>query len=132
MDSVRSAELGRFLRSRRDRLSPADVDLPDGPRRRVPGLRREEVAVLANIGVTWYTWLEQGRAVHASEQVLEAIADALLPNPVERAHLFQLGGHADRALEPGLGEVDSRIRDLLDDVAPSPAVVLDNLADVVA
>ncbi|OYO15997.1 hypothetical protein BI335_11465 [Enemella evansiae] len=131
-DDQRSTELGRFLRSRRDRLTPAEVDLPGGPRRRVPGLRREEVAVLANVGTTWYTWLEQGRDVHASEQVLGSLADALLLNADERAHLFQLGGYPDRALTPGLNEVDERVHTLIDNLWPTPVVVTDNLTYAVA
>ncbi len=130
--STRSEELGRFLRSRRERLSPADVDLPGGPRRRVKGLRREEVAVLANVGTTWYTWLEQGRDVRASEQVLEALAGALLLDPAERSHLFQLGGHPDRALDPGVGEVDARVRSLVDSLWPNPVVVFDNMHNALA
>ncbi|HWM95741.1 MAG TPA: helix-turn-helix domain-containing protein, partial [Streptosporangiaceae bacterium] len=68
----RRRELGAFLRSRRARLSPAEVGLADWGVRRVPGLRREEVAQLANVGLTWYTWLEQGRPINASVQILDA------------------------------------------------------------
>src|SRR5437868_2664571 len=74
---TRRTELADFLRSRRGRIAPADVGLPPGLRRRTPGLRREELAQLAGIGVTWYTWLEQGRAINASTQVLDAIARTL-------------------------------------------------------
>src|SRR5690242_18900745 len=70
---LRRRELGAFLRSRRERLTPADVGLPEGGRRRTPGLRREEVASLAGVGMTWYTWLEQGRDINASDQVLAAL-----------------------------------------------------------
>ncbi|MGC0370350.1 helix-turn-helix domain-containing protein [Microbacterium sp. SLBN-111] len=66
------AEFAAFLRGRRARLQPADVGLPDGSRRRVAGLRREEVAQLAGVGLTWYTWLEQGRPIAASAQVVGA------------------------------------------------------------
>ena len=87
----RREELGAFLRSRRARLTPADVGLPDdGSRRRTPGLRREEVAVLAGVGVSWYTWLEQGRDINASPQVLDALARALRLNPAERDTLYAL------------------------------------------
>ncbi|GAA4487218.1 helix-turn-helix transcriptional regulator [Actinoallomurus oryzae] len=88
----RRAELREFLRSRRARVSPADVGMPDGGRRRTPGLRREEVAVLAGVGVSWYTWLEQGRDIKVSEEVLDAIARALLLDAAERAHLYLLAG----------------------------------------
>src|SRR5207302_9800552 len=73
-DRVRRRELGSFLRSRRERITPEQVGFPPGPRRRTPGLRREEVAQLSGVGVTWYTWLEQGRAINVSEQVLDAIS----------------------------------------------------------
>src|ERR1700679_3624349 len=88
---VRRDELRAFLRSRRARLSPADVDLPDdGARRRTPGLRREELAGLAGVGVSWYTWLEQGRDVHPSPDVLDALTRALRLDAAERATLFAL------------------------------------------
>src|SRR3954469_10060604 len=84
------AELAAFLRSRRARITPADVGLPPGFRRRTPGLRREELAQLAGVGVTWYTWLEQGRAINASVQVLDAIARTLRLDEAEREHLYRL------------------------------------------
>src|SRR5204862_707733 len=86
----RRRELGAFLRSRRARLRPAEVGLPDWGVRRVPGLRREEVAQLANVGLTWYTWLEQGRQARPSASVLTASADALRLDAHEREHLFAL------------------------------------------
>src|SRR5262245_55801600 len=73
----RRAELSAFLRSRRARIHPEDVGLPSGNRRRTPGLRREELAQLAGVGVTWYTWLEQGRDINVSAQVVDAIARTL-------------------------------------------------------
>ena len=88
---VRRDELRAFLRSRRARVSPADVGLPDdGARRRTPGLRREELAALAGVGVSWYTWLEQGRDIHPSPEVLDALARALRLDAAERATLFAL------------------------------------------
>src|ERR1700692_4396789 len=88
---VRRDELRGFLRSRRARLSPAAVGLPDdGAQRRTPGLRREELAALAGVGVSWYTWLEQGRDIHPSPEVLDALARALLLQDAERATLFAL------------------------------------------
>src|SRR5881227_3438035 len=88
----RRQALADFLRTQRARLSPADVGLPPGLRRRTPGLRREEVAQLANIGTSWYVWLEQGRDVHPSAQVLESLAQALKLTLNERRHLFLLAG----------------------------------------
>src|SRR6202012_4850800 len=90
--SARRTELAAFLRARRERINPEDVGLPPGTRRRTAGLRREELAQLAGVGVTWYTWLEQGRPINASVQVLDAIATTLRLDAVERAHLFRLAG----------------------------------------
>src|SRR5438876_10853341 len=75
--ALRRHELAAFLRSRRERIAPEDAGLPSGHRRRTAGLRREEVAQLSGVGVTWYTWLEQGRPIRASVQVLEAVATTL-------------------------------------------------------
>jgi transcriptional regulator with XRE-family HTH domain len=85
-------ELADLLRSRRHRLTPADVGLPEGSRRRTAGLRREEVAQLAGMSTTYYTFLEQGRDVRPSRQVVAALAGALRLSSAERAHLFQLAG----------------------------------------
>ncbi len=84
------SELASFLRVRRERLAPSSVGLPSGARRRTPGLRREEVAALAGVGVSWYTWLEQGRDIHVSEGVLERLSHALRLDHAERSHLFEL------------------------------------------
>lgn len=89
-------ELGEFLRSRRDRLTPQAVGLPAGQRRRTPGLRREEVAQLAGIGVAWYIRLEQGQPVSPSTTTVDALARALRLNPVEHAHLRALTRNAER------------------------------------
>lgn len=90
----RLKELSNFLKTRRSRISPSEVGLTQGIRRRTPGLRREEVAQLAGVGVTWYTWIEQGRDVQVSVQVLEGIAHALKLNLDERNHLFLLADHS--------------------------------------
>ncbi|MER7156178.1 helix-turn-helix transcriptional regulator, partial [Streptomyces lydicus] len=90
-------ELSAFLRSRRERTTPDQVGLPVTGRRRTPGLRREELALLAGISATWYTYLEQGRDIRVSEQVLDALATALRLDRHERGHLFQLAGHAPAA-----------------------------------
>src|ERR1700759_1575781 len=87
-------ELAGFLRARRERLTPQEVGLPPGPRRRTPGLRREELALLAGVGVTWYTWLEQGRPINASVQVLDAVARTLRLDGAEREHLDRLDAGA--------------------------------------
>ncbi|MFI6496063.1 helix-turn-helix transcriptional regulator [Nonomuraea typhae] len=83
-------ELAAFLRSRRDRLTPREAGLPDGGRRRTPGLRRQEVAQLAGMSIDYYIRLEQARGPHPSRQVLSALARALMLSTDERAHLFHL------------------------------------------
>jgi transcriptional regulator with XRE-family HTH domain len=83
-------DLAEFLRQRRAAVDPAAVGLPAGPRRRASGLRREEVALLAGISVTWYTWLEQGRPINASRSVLDALARTLLLDDAQHAHLLAL------------------------------------------
>src|SRR3954467_1056967 len=88
----RRDELASFLRTRRERVTPDEVGFAPGGRRRTPGLRREEVALLAGVGVTWYTWLEQGRDINVSSQVLDAIATALRFDRQERIHLYRLAG----------------------------------------
>jgi transcriptional regulator with XRE-family HTH domain len=90
------AGLGEFLRSRRERLTPESVGLPSGRRRRTPGLRREEVAELANIGVDWYVRLEQGRTVRPSTATVDALATALRLDDTERAHLAVLAQQTGR------------------------------------
>ena len=130
--ALRRRELGAFLRSRRERLSPADVGLPNGGRRRTPGLRREEVASLAGVGMTWYTWLEQGRDIHASEQVLDAIARTLLLDPHERTHLFTLAGLAAPGPVADLKCVSPEVRAVLEQLNPYPAFVTNARFDLLA
>ncbi|MBB6674015.1 helix-turn-helix transcriptional regulator [Cohnella nanjingensis] len=127
-DRERRQALADFLRSRRERLTPAEVGLPPGMRRRTPGLRREEVALLANIGTSWYVSLEQGRDVQPSEQVLESLAKALRLNAAERRHLFVLAQPPSSAShgaplpeEETVGEGLERAVQALD---PHPAYVL--------
>jgi transcriptional regulator with XRE-family HTH domain len=125
--------LAAFLRQRRARLTPAEVGLPAGIRRRTPGLRREEVAQLANIGTSWYVWLEQGRDVHPSPQVLECLAQALKLTPNERRHLFLLAGQALPSLVmPTEEHVSVALQQMLDDLNPSPACVIGRRYDYLA
>ncbi|MEV5754873.1 helix-turn-helix transcriptional regulator [Actinoallomurus sp. NPDC052308] len=122
----RRAELREFLRSRRARVSPEDVGMPAGGRRRTPGLRREEVAVLAGVGVSWYTWLEQGRDIKVSEEVLDAIARALLLDSVERAHLYLLAGlNPPQARAAASAPASPEVQRLLDAWSPRPGYVRD-------
>lgn len=126
-------DAGEFLRSRRERLNPVDVGLPEGFRRRTPGLRREEVATLAGVGTTWYTWLEQGRDVHPSNEVLAALAAALRLDPVERQHLFALHNRAaPKRLLPREEVVGEPLRRMLDSLISQPAFVLGRRWDVLA
>jgi len=117
-------DLGGFLRARRAALRPPDVGLPAGARRRTPGLRREEVALLAGVSVSWYTWLEQGRAVNASAEVLDALARVLRLDPVEHAHLHALAGRGHRPAPVPSQEVPPALRDMLAALEPHPAYVL--------
>jgi transcriptional regulator with XRE-family HTH domain len=124
-DEQRRQDLADFLRTRRMRLSPEQVGLIGGGRRRTPGLRREEVAQLANVGVSWYTLLEQGHDIHPSSEVLQGIADALQLTPAERHHLFLLADQqplvetlaTDEQVSPALHRV-------LDALNPVPAYII--------
>jgi transcriptional regulator with XRE-family HTH domain len=95
-------ELGAFLRSHRERLTPAALGLESGPRRRTPGLRREELAQLAGVSTTWYTWIEQGRDVGVSPAALMRLARVMRLTPVERGYLFELSGKRDPEGPPAL------------------------------
>jgi transcriptional regulator with XRE-family HTH domain len=128
----RHRELAQFLRSRRERLSPADFGLPVGPRRRTPGLRREEVAQLAGVGVTWYTWLEQGREITVSAQVLGAVAQTLRLDPGERSHLFTLAGVFDNAVPCEAQPLPGAVLATLEAVRPFPAYVVNGRWDLLA
>jgi transcriptional regulator with XRE-family HTH domain len=124
-DERRRAELADFLRKRRASLQPEDVGLPPAEgRRRTPGLRREEVAVVSGVGSTWYTWLEQGRDVRASEDVLEAIARGMRMSDAEREHLLLLG-RGNGSLPPAPPEEPSpALRRLVASLDPHPAYVV--------
>ena len=126
-------ELADFLRSRRERLSPEDVGLPAARRRRTPGLRREEVAALAGVGLTWYTWLEQGRDIGTSADFLDNLARVLKLDAAERRHLFLLA-HARPPAEPGktFCAVPPLAGRLMDDLAPHAAHILNLRWDVLA
>ncbi|RFU40421.1 XRE family transcriptional regulator [Actinomadura logoneensis] len=125
-DARRRDGLREFLRTRRARLTPADVGMPDAGRRRTPGLRREEVAVLAGVGVSWYTWLEQGRDIRVSEDVLDAIARALRLDGGEREHLYLLAGlNPPRAEAVPAVPVSPELVRVLDSWSPRPAYIQD-------
>ncbi|MFM9442003.1 helix-turn-helix transcriptional regulator [Streptomyces acidiscabies] len=129
----RRPELASFLRTRRARLTPADVGMAPGLRRRTPGLRREEVAQLSGVGVTWYTWLEQGRPINASAQVLDAIARTLRLDQPEREHLYHLAEVPFTAHpEAEVRRVTPEVQGILDALAPRPAVVYNARYDILA
>jgi len=129
----RRPELAAFLRSRRARVTPADVGMPPGFRRRTPGLRREEVAQLSGVGVTWYTWLEQGRPINASAQVLDAVARTLRLDPPEREHLYHLAEVPyTSAPEALVQRVGPEIQGIIDALDPRPAVVYNSRYDILA
>jgi hypothetical protein len=131
----RRAELAAFLRTRRERITPEQAGLPPGSRRRTPGLRREEVAQLSGVGVTWYTWLEQGRPINASPQVLSAIARTLLLDQAEREHLFRLADLPDAAaaaIPTGCEKVLPEVQEIIDTLVPLPASVINERFDLLA
>ncbi|MFE0175009.1 helix-turn-helix transcriptional regulator [Streptomyces sp. NPDC059002] len=124
----RLGELREFLMSRRARVSPAEAGLPDGgARRRTPGLRREEVAVLAGVGASWYQWLEQGRDISVSPQVLDSVARVLRLSSAERRHLYVLSGLNPPAPEVAQGDwgMCEGLHRLIDAWMPYPAHIMD-------
>ncbi|MDK8262888.1 helix-turn-helix transcriptional regulator [Pseudomonas oryzihabitans] len=126
-------ELAEFLRSRRERLTPEEVGLPSGGRRRTPGLRREEVATLARVGLSWYTWLEQGREISVSSTFLDNLSRALKLDATERRHLYLLAQQRPPC-EPGRTwcVVPPLIIRLIEDLDARPSYVLNLRWDVLA
>ncbi len=123
--TTRREELAAFLRARREAVTPEQVKLPRGQGRRTPGLRREEVALLAGVSVTWYTWLEQGRRINASTDVLRAIGRALQLDDAGQEHLITLA-QPTTSTHPVASpdEVPSALRRLIEAFEPAPAYVL--------
>jgi transcriptional regulator with XRE-family HTH domain len=128
----RRLELSDFLRTRRAKIAPSDVGLADGARRRTPGLRREEVALLANIGTTWYTRLEQGLPINVSAEVLDGICRALRLTSEERRHLHLLAG-VPLVIAPQEEEtVSELVLRTLEALNPNPAYIRGRRWDVLA
>jgi hypothetical protein len=126
-------ELARFLQTRRARISPEQAGLPNGGRRRTPGLRRGEVALLTGISVDWYTWLEQARNIQVSAQVLESIARALQLDSNERKHLFLLALQQLPAdLTSAESDISPTLQSFLDLQGISPAFITDQRLNIVA
>ncbi len=124
MDPAARRELAEFLRARRPQGGPRDTRLPPGGARRTPGLRREEVALLSGVSSTWYTWLEQGRDIHPSRQVVDALARTLRMSPAEHGYVLRLTGHGGPAPADPAQEVPGHVQRLLDALGPSPAYAL--------
>jgi transcriptional regulator with XRE-family HTH domain len=123
-------ELGAFLRFRRERLTPEDVGLARGGRRRTPGLRREEVAALSGVSTTWYTWLEQSRDVTPSRQVLDALARTLRLSPAEHDYLCTLAGQPPAPVADPAAGVHPSMRAFVDSLDPHPAYIANETWDV--
>lgn len=129
----RRRELADFLRTRREKLKPEQVGILQGARRRTPGLRREEVAELAGVGTTWYTWLEQARDIQPSAEVLRRLGHALQLNPAEMRHMFALAGKAAPVDADGSTEaVTESVQRFLDHALQVPAVLVGGRWDVLS
>lgn len=126
----RVKELADFLKKRRTGLNPADFGISNQKHRRTAGLRREEVADLAGISVTWYTWMEQGRNIQVSMTVLENLSRALRLDPTEREHLFALAGKADTKKVLPLENVSESLRNIVISMKDNPACILGKRWDI--
>jgi hypothetical protein len=128
---TRRDELAEFLRNRREATTPDAVGLSVNGNRRTPGLRREEVSQLAGVGLSWYTWLEQGRDITPSSSVLDALARVYDLDPAERAHLFHLAGVAlPVSGGPYPVEAPGELRDVVVGLEPNPAYLIGPRSDV--
>ncbi len=117
-------EQAEFLRSRRRQVDPRVAGVPAGGARRTPGLRREEVALLSGVSHTWYTWLEQGRDIHPSRQVVDALARTLRMSPAEHEYVLRLTGHGGTDPAAASGGMPAHVQRLLDALGPSPAYAI--------
>ncbi|GAA0473914.1 helix-turn-helix transcriptional regulator [Streptomyces stramineus] len=131
-NEVSRQELAHFLRTRRERLTPTDVGLPNGPRRRTPGLRREEVAILAGLSPTWYTLLEQGRNVSPSFKVLDSLASALNLAEHEREYIRMLVHSRvfPQRVERRHAPTEAALQQVADSLSPNPAYVINKVGDI--
>src|SRR5258708_11132901 len=130
--AVRRRELAVFLRTLRERTSPSELGIVTSARRRTPGLRREEVALVAGMSVTWYTALEQARDVNPSTQVLDALARTMRLDRDERRHLYRLAGAANDAVAEEFHAVSDELRAVLDKLDPYPACIQNRNLDPIA
>lgn len=131
-EKQRYLELADFLKTRRAKILPSQVGLPSAARRRTPGLRREEVAQLAGIGITWYTWLEQGRPIRVSNQVVESLARVLMLDKQERIHLYLLANQPLPAEIPAnRGTISPVLQHVMDSMTFCPSLVSDQRWNVI-
>lgn len=121
--TIKQGTLADFLRAKRAQLKPDEVGLPPGRRRRTPGLRREELADLAGVGVSWYTALEQGRDINPSDQLLRSLANALKLNAAEAHHLFFLAGRHPTIESPKTLSIGPGLRAIVEKMSPQPALI---------
>ena len=124
MTATARRELAEFLGSRRRQLDPRTLGLPAGGNRRTPGLRREEVALLAGVSHTWYTWLEQGRDIRPSRSVIDAVARTLTLSPAEHEYVLQLSGHGGAPPGGAADAMPGHVQRLLDALGTSPAYAI--------
>lgn len=128
----RLLELANFLKIKRAKIKPSQVGLPEGEHRRTPGLRREELAQLAGVGYTWYTWLEQCRPIHVSAQVIESLSRALMLDNQERIHLYEL---AQQPMPTDVYKhnmaVPKSVRSVLDNLFLCPSFVIDERWNII-
>ncbi len=132
LSEQRRRELADFLRTRREKLKPEHLGLAQVSRRRTPGLRREEVAEIAGVGTTWYTWLEQARDIQPSADVLKRLGQALMMNPAETRHLFTLAGRSAPIDVEESREVPSEGLLRVMETFPNPALLLSSRWDLIA
>lgn len=131
-EKQRHMELADFLKTRRAKILPSQVGLSSATRRRTPGLRREEVAQLAGMGITWYTWLEQGRPIRVSSQVLESLSRVLMLDKQERIHLHLLANQPLPAEIPASqGAISPILQHVLDNMTLCPSLVTDQRWNVI-
>lgn len=128
----RKKELGEFLKMKRAKRSPLEFGLPIGSRRKTPGLRREEVAQLAGVGITWYTWLEQGRDIQVSTQVLESLSRILHLNHEEKKHIYLLANHQIPVIDPPqeTQKLHPVVQDFIDHLKDCPVYVTNERWDI--
>ncbi len=128
----RRKDLAEFLRAKRAALKPSDFGLPTSGRRRAPGLRREELAQISGIGTTWYTWLEQGRDINVSVDLLQRLTRALRLSPHDAAYLFSLAGQPLTPVPPNGGGLVDGLQTVLDGYVLGPASIFENSGKTLA